>query len=107
MTIGGSSLQKATPMGRPLQPLPKPSFNFPAATGCQSCGCQSSGSCGAVIKMLQQAAVDARHSSDAARQGDAALVATLRRRCSEAEERLRRADWENAVLKSEADSEIR
>ena len=91
-------------MGGVLRPSPKASYHMPTVAGCMSCGCQSSGSCGTLIEMLQKAAIDARQTAEAARQGDSAMVAALQRRCLEAEERLRRSDWENAMLKSEADT---
>ena len=54
--------------------------------------------------MLREAAIDARSVSDAVVQGETALSATLRRRCAEAEERVRRSDFENAELRREVDA---
>ena len=58
---------------------------------------------GPLISMLRETIAQLQKASEAGHQGEEASIQTLRRRCFEAEERVRRADREVAELRYEAD----
>ena len=69
---------------------------------CSTCGCASFGQCGAVIQLLSEEANATLRESQAIEQGERATIEHLRMRCEEAEERVRRAEFEVADLRQQA-----
>ena len=69
---------------------------------CTTCGCPASGNCTKLIALLRETSQQLQRQSAASDQGEEASVHGFRRRCAEAEERLRRAEREVAELRYEA-----